>query len=130
MQLKRDTEYALRLLFGAAKYAGESGITLSELCKHTAVPRTIASRLCAKLVEAKLLNEKMIETKPVYFACKDIYEKTLFDIVLATEETLNLFAVFDQSSEMYISCKSDFDLAQQKFANCLQQIKIRNQVSL
>lgn len=58
MQLKRDTDYALRILLCVAKENSQNGegMTAIELSKSVSVPAAITARLCRKLAEAKLLR--------------------------------------------------------------------------
>ncbi len=124
MQLKRDTDYALRLILSTAEYAGENGISLPEMCKQATVPRTIASRLCPKLVGAELLKERCISKQPVYFLGDDVHGKTLLDVVLATEETVDMFAVFDHCTELYTSVKDEFESTEQKLIKSLSEVNL------
>ena len=55
MQLKRDTEYALRILMCVARQE-DGRMTALEISKRTAVPASIAARLCQKMTDAKLMK--------------------------------------------------------------------------
>ncbi len=125
MQFKRDTDYALRLLFSAAKHGGEGGISLSELCIHSAVPRAIASRLCPKLVESDFLKESKEKSRAIYFVGENIDEKTLLDAVLATEESVDMFAVFDRTTDLYACSKDAFAEVEQRLIKGLSEIRFR-----
>ncbi len=126
MQLKRDTDYALRLLLCAARNADPKGISLQELCRQTLVPRTIAARLCHTLAQENILKENSIESHLYYSFNYMASEKTLFDIIQTTEGTVSLFNVFDRSSEVYVDCKDNLRMIEQWFASGLKQISIQD----
>ncbi len=125
MQLKRDTDYALRLILGVTKYADENGISLFELCRHASVPQAIAARLCSKLVEGELLKESAREDRSVYFAGDNIQRKTLLDVVLTIEGTADMFAVFDHSTELYTCGKREFAMAERYLEKGLSGVEIQ-----
>ncbi len=103
MQLKRDTDYALRLWLCIFK--SKSEMTLVELCKATAVPKTIALRLCQRLLEANLLSVTGDgDTGSSYFISPSAANMTLFDLIQAVEGSCKLFAVFDQTNAQYSCC--------------------------
>ncbi len=129
MQLKRDTDYALRLMLGVAKYADENGILLVELCRHASVPQTIASRLCSKLVKTGFLRENKAGSQSLYFAGDDIRNKTLLDVVQAIEGTADMFAVFDHSTELYACGKYEFALAERQLAESLGGISLQRLIN-
>ena len=128
MQLKRDTDYALRILLCIAKQEDidKNGMTISELSKGTSVPQTIAIRLCEKMKDAKLLNAAGTnENITLYSLHKGAINKTVFDVIRAIEGGINLFAVFDRSTELYASGKDYFEDTEQKLADSLKQKTIR-----
>ena len=125
MQLKRDTDYALRLVLGVAKYADENGILLVELCRHASVPQTIAARLCSKLVKAELLKENKTESQMTYSGGDNFQNKTLLDVVQAIEGTADMFAVFDRSTELYACGKYEFALSERQLTESLGGISLQ-----
>ncbi len=127
MQLKRDTDYALRLLLCAVKYADQkNSITLFELCSRTAVPITIASRLCHKLSEAQLISEYIIGGRAHYTVYDDALSKTLFDVIQAVEGNGSLFSVFDRSTEMFSCCRQYFQAAEQCLTDSLKGLTLQD----
>lgn len=124
MQLKRDTDYALRLLQCMAKNAQiEGGVALFELCRTTGVPKTVAERLCRRLTKAKMIT-LTDEERLCFEICAETQDKTILDVIQAVEGNLNLFAVFDQSTELYKSCKELFAQTEENFANSVKNICI------
>lgn len=128
MQFKRDTDYALRILLCLAKQE-ELGTKLSvyDLSKETLVPATIASRLCKTMKEAKLVQaEKKSNGTIKYGMGKRMLNKTLYDVVQAIEGNINLFAVFDKRTELYVCCKDVFTDVGRQSVDVLKGITIRD----
>lgn len=129
MQLKRDTDYALRLLLCISKQASDNGngITILELSKYTSVAPTIAVRICKKLRDAKLIKEGNANGSITsYILCKGALNKTVFDIIRVVEGNSNLFAVFDRTTELYFSAKDYFDDTELLLTNALKRMTIRD----
>lgn len=127
MQLKRDTDYALRILLCAAKQnsGNEHGMTASEFSKNTAVPLTIAARLCRKLTETEFLKTVNVNDHGVrYMIRQSALEKTVLNVICAMEEQGRLFAVFDRSTELYAVCKEYFDEVDRDLAGSLSAMTI------
>lgn len=127
MQLKRDTDYALRILLCAAKRNSENepGMTLSEFSKNTAVPLTIAARLCRKLTETEFLKTVTGNDRAVRYMIKQsAFEKTVLNVICAVEEQGRLFAVFDRSTELYAICKEYFDEVDRQLSDLLSTMTI------
>lgn len=127
MQLKRDTDYALRLLLCALKKReqGEKGASLTDLCRCSCVPHAVAARLCRRLVEAELLEESGREKRFLYSIRQEALDKTMLDVVQAVEGDNGLFAIFDHSTQLYECCKEYFAAAEQKVEEGLQQISLQ-----
>lgn len=127
MQLKRDTDYALRMLLYLARQedSGESGIAVPEISRQTSIPVAVASRLCKKLENARLL--KMVESaghRAQFAPHNDVLDKTVFDVICAAEGNCSLFAVFDKTTELYAAGKDVFETIERKLADALAHITI------
>lgn len=112
MQLKRDTDYALRILFCLTKQYGgkKEKLTIQELCQNTRIPKTIVFRLCCKLEEANLLKTTdTAEGYTSYSIESETLNKTVWDVIQATEGNCNIFAIFDRSTELFCHCKDSFE---------------------
>ena len=105
MQLKRDTDYAIRILLVMAEPALSKkelqGLDLKTICEKTSVPRQIAIRLCGLLFDAGFIKKEETDGSTTYISESDLLEKTVLDIIDAVEGQSNLFAVFDRRAEIY-----------------------------
>lgn len=105
MQLKRDTDYAIRILLVMAEPALSKkelqGLDLKTICEKTSVPRQIAIRLCGLLSDAGFIKKEETDGSTIYIPESDLLEKTVLDIIDAVEGQSNLFAVFDRRAEIY-----------------------------
>ncbi len=125
MQLKRNTDYALRILLCVAEYPDENGIPLPKLCKHSSIPHTIAVRLCRKLVDENILTETTIGNRTFFAINPGANNITLYDVILAIEGTVDLFAVFDHSTELYMQCGDNLNIIEEWLTKGLKEINIR-----
>lgn len=123
MQLKRDTDYALRILLYIALQSSRnsSGMTAFELSRHTAVPPIIAARLCRTLTDTRFLTLK----ENMYALAKSARNKSLFDVICAVEGRCSLFAVFNKTEEAYTGCEADFDRVDQQVTSALKSLTLR-----
>ena len=105
MQLKRDTDYAIRILLVMAEPALNEKelqkLELKTICEKTSVPRQIALRLCNLLSDTGFIKKEETDGGTTYMPENDLFEKTLLDIIHAVEGQSNLFAVFDRRAEVY-----------------------------
>lgn len=105
MQLKRDTDYAIRILLVMAEPALSKkelqGLDLKTICEKTSVPRQIAIRLCGLLSDAGFIKKEETDGSTTYIPESDLLEKTVLDIIDAVEGQSNLFAVFDRRAAIY-----------------------------
>lgn len=125
MQLKRDTEYALRILMCVAGQK-DGGITVLEISKHTAVPASITARLCQKMTDAGLMKSVSISKKSTgYLISEDALNKTLYDVISVVEGHSELFAVFDRTTEMFSAGLQYFEGTEEKFTDLLKQLTLQ-----
>lgn len=127
MQLKRDTDYALRIILYIVKQSEpeKTWLSIYDLSKNTAVSPAIIARLCRSLAEAKILNVTPSTDKTVKFALRrGAMKKTVLDIIRAVEGHNDLFAVFNRSTELYCICKDYFDETEQQFTDSLEALTI------
>lgn len=108
MQMKRDTEYALRILYAVAggpapkEEPFRGGATLNDISALSGVPRIGIDRICGQLEAAGLIQSRSEEGGEVLYApAPDLMQKSLLDITRATEQGMSLFAVFDKGSDFF-----------------------------
>ena len=115
MQLKRDTDYAIRILYclrqnGDVGHTGErKGMTLSEIAMQTGTPKLVAGRVCESLKEKGMIAAAgQDRAERSYCSTETQSEYSLLDVIEAVEGTCQLFAVFDKRFAGY---KSFYDYA-------------------
>ena len=108
MQLKRDTEYALRILYAVAERSApedepsRGGATLNEISALSGVPRAGTDRVCPLLASAGFLTSRTENGGDVlYAAAEDLSDRSLIDLAAVTEQGFPLFAVFDRDSAFF-----------------------------
>jgi len=132
MQLRRDTEYALRILFhiGAeclSRQAQWDGPTLSEISSKAGVPKVIAGRICGVLEENEVIVSKKAPGGELLYRPGPAYERSsVLDIILLTEHNAKLFAVFDKNSSFYRAQGSRLQLIQAQLEKELSALKIKD----
>ncbi|MBQ8975461.1 MAG: Rrf2 family transcriptional regulator [Oscillospiraceae bacterium] len=127
MQLRRDTDYAVRILFcikedyDRRKRKG-SGLTLSEIAAHVGIPKLVAGRLCERLSAGGIIKSKMEQEseEKIYYTTDGLSSKSLLDVIEVMEETGKIFAVFDKRSSMYKSCEDSLQQVQSSLENVLK----------
>lgn len=128
MQLKRDTDFALRLLLCAAEQGCKetNAIPLQTLSTRAKVPVTIAGRLCTKMADSGLLQ---YVCKPGgargYLPAPDLCGKTLYDVICAIEGHDDLFAIFDKSTALFVNGIECFELTEQRFEDAMNLVTLR-----
>lgn len=109
MQIKRDTEYALRILFAMGERCPEkdgpmTGLSINEITMSSGVPRVGVDRLCRRMASAGLITERKGGGGELLFcSSQDMRRATLLDVMKITEDGISLFAVFEKNSPFYRS---------------------------
>ena len=107
MQLKRDTDYALRILFyiggqQSGTDAASNGFSSSDISTQTGVPRMSVDRICGYLGEKRIIAAKTAENgEYLYYPGPGFGRKSLLEVVRAAEGGADIFAVFDRKSPFY-----------------------------
>ena len=130
MQLKRDTDYAIRILY-CLKEGGDridpvpGGLTLGEISAQTGVPKITAGRICDNLDQKGLLSpgERGGDEKG-FLLPQRLLQKSLLDVVEAMESTGQILAVFDKQSVMYKKCEEQLLKAQEEIRCILAGISL------
>ena len=110
MQLKRDTDYAIRILYclrqnGDVGHTGErKGMTLSEIAMQTGTPKLVAGRVCESLKKKGMIAAAgQDRAERSYCSTETQSEYSLLDVIEAVEGTCQLFTVFDKRLAGYKS---------------------------
>ena len=132
MQLKRDTDVAIRILYclnqnRESQSAGETnGLTLAALAAQTGVPKTVVGRICEYLYRDGMirLSPEMENGEKTYFAGEELLSVSLLKVVTAVEGTVQLFAVFDQTSAAYKRGQTQIKTVQEKVERVLSETRM------
>ena len=96
------------------------------MSREAQVPLTIANRLCAKMVDAELLRTvNSAGNARGYLLSENTMSRTLYDVVCAIEGHSDLFAVFDQSTELFSNGQVYFQAAKGQFESALSKVTLR-----
>ena len=103
MQLKRDTEYALRIMICIAEdiknNGGQEGIRCTKVLAETGIPLVGFYRICRQLEENGLVrNEIKANGEKWMYPGDGFWDQSILSIGEAMEGTMKLFAVFDKNS--------------------------------
>ena len=133
MQLKRDTDYALRILFCLREKQAEdisrrtAGWTLPEMAATIGAPKLAVSRVCEKLSKAGLIRFCPAPErggKKCLFPA-DLAGRSLLEVTRAVEDTGDIFAVFDAGTPMYQHCEGRLKEAQEQVKEALEGISLQ-----
>lgn len=132
MQLKRDTDYALRILscIGSRDGGGMAmpeGLSLRSISSLTGVPKLSANRVCRNLEHKKILfSENAAGGELIYRPTEGFYERTMRDIIDATEGSFKLLAVFDKKTTLYRKHRTRLEKMQEEVESVLQKITLKD----
>lgn len=130
MQLKRDTDYAIRMLYCIGQeYFDEDktlwGTTITNLSRQSGVPKEIVRRICKRLEKAGFIECVSTEKKELAYIPTEGYQnQTLFNVIEAVEDTGQLFAVFGKNYQPYKTYGPKLETAQKKIEKILQGTKL------
>lgn len=124
MQLKRDTDYAMRIIWSVcrAKTDKDESIIISEICRQIGIARTIALRICNKLADNEIISSDTTVKNEIRFSVGEkTGEKTMYDVIKAIEGSSDLLEAFDKSFESYEKCGEVLDSLEESFNSILKQ---------
>ncbi|MBR2666575.1 MAG: Rrf2 family transcriptional regulator [Oscillospiraceae bacterium] len=132
MQLKRDTDYAIRILFCLKETIEtdpereQKKIALSEIAAQARIPKTTALRICGYLSEKGMIHliREGEDGENEYYAAPLLLERSLLDVIEAVEGTGRIFAVFDRKSHMYRKCGKGIEKLQRKHERLLSSASL------
>ena len=103
MQLKRDTEYAMRIMVYIAEYLKENGkrggVPSSNVIANTGIPIFSFNRICERLEENGLIRKATIkEGEKWLYPGNGFWEQSILSIGEAVEGNMKIFLIFDKNS--------------------------------
>lgn len=102
MQLKRDTDYALRIMLRMAEHFKETGkqtgILSSYIIAKTGIPVVTFNRIVKRMEEHNLLYKITGPGGITWlYSRKDFWDQSLLSIVKTIEDGTDIFGVFDRN---------------------------------
>ena len=133
MQLKRETDFAVRILFCLNKCRIKSSgsrktlLTLTEIASQTGVPKTVAGRICDYLIQKGIIESYVISEKQEkgYCPTDEFLDFSLLDVIDAVEGTAQLFSVFDKGSPAYKCCEAQIQGVHKAIEKTLTDLTLR-----
>ena len=133
MQLKRDTDFAIRILYclkqksKATDPSGAGGLTLNEIAAQTGAPKTAVGRLCEKLEEKGIIDLCCEPKAPekAYCAGPHLLDQSFLSVINAVEGTGELFAVFDKRTAAYSCSETQIQRIQKSIEKILTETTLR-----
>ncbi len=107
MQLKRDTDYALRIMLCLTdqclvKQTAPNGLSMLDISALTGIHKLSAERICGDLVRGRFIIRRTGKGREVRFLPREgLGDASLLEVVTATENSADLFAVFDRRARPY-----------------------------
>ena len=130
MQLRKDTDFAIRILYCVGQNPSDDkirnkGKTVTTISRQSGVPRTVAERICRKLEAARLIVNISDEGKECrYTPVNDYQGKTVLAVVEAVEGTGEIFAVFGKNTPLYEQYGPKLTMLQMSVERVLQNMTL------
>ena len=134
MQLKRDTEYALRIMVYMAEYlkshASQKGISSSNVISKTGIPLVSFNRICERLGDKGIIVRKNYnEGEKMLYPGKFFWEQSIFSLGECMEGNMDIFAVFDKNTFLTHTYGKELMNIQKEVKDVLMDT-IENQVNI
>ena len=128
MQLKRDTDYAFRIVCCVSRLSeGEDGahaVTLLTIIRQTGVARRNAKRVCDYLSDSDVLK-KQDSGGVIAFSKGEAWKRaSLLDVVSAVEGTADIFAVFDKKQQAFRDMEDRLGLVKEAVEEALKSVRL------
>jgi len=123
MQLKRDTEYAMRIMVYIAEHLKQSGkrtgTPSSTVIANTGIPMVTFNRICSRLEDTGMIRKEISKDGEKWlYPGNGFWEQSILSIGEAVEGNMKIFVIFDKKS--YLS--QSYGEKLQEIQNSLDQI--------
>ncbi len=131
MQLKRETEYALRIMICLAEQFGSiradmTGIQMTEIIERTNIPKIVFGRIFTLLEERDLVRKAANTAgETTVFPGKKFWNQSLLSVALIIEGNMNIFFIFDQTFSVFLPYKDQFMRIQKEIEQVLSQMTMK-----
>jgi len=123
MQLKRDTEYAMRIMVYIAEHLKQSGkrtgTPSSTVIANTGIPMVTFNRICSRLEDNGMIRKEISKDGEKWlYPGNGFWKQSILSIGEAVEGNMKIFVIFDKKS--YLS--QSYGEKLQEIQNSLDQI--------
>ena len=105
MQLKRDTEYAMRIMVYIAEHLKQSGkrtgTPSSTVIANTGIPMVTSNRICSRLEDTGMIRKEISKDGEKWlYPGNGFWEQSILSIGEAVEGNMKIFVIFDKNSSL------------------------------
>ena len=105
MQLKRDTEYAMRIMVYIAEHLKQkgkrTGTPSSNVIANTGIPIVTFNRICGRLEDSGMIRKEVGEDGEKWlYPGNGFWEQSILSIGEAVEGNMKILVIFDKNSSL------------------------------
>lgn len=104
MQIKRETDYAIRCVFYLCGLKGDGVAMVDEISNAMEIPKSFAAKILQKLTNAGIVTSFQ-GIKGGFKIAKDPDKISLLDVIVVTEGPLALNICVDTKKKCTLSCR-------------------------
>lgn len=103
MQLKKDTDYAWRIMICTAKHIQKDnynkGVLMADIVADTGIPKPAFNRICSTLEEKGMLYTAIgAKGERLLYPGVDFWQQSILSIGEAVEGNMKVFVLFDKNA--------------------------------
>ena len=131
MQLKRDTDYALRIMICTAKHIQKNnydkGVLKTDIATDTGIPKPAFNRICSRLEEKGMLYTATgAKGEKLLFPGVDFWQQSILTIGEAVEGNMKVFILFDKNASPAPYYKESLTKAQKNLEDVLSDATLES----
>ncbi len=131
MQLKRDTDYALRIMICTAKHIQKNnidkGVLMADIATDTGIPKLAFNRICSRLEEKGMLYTATgAKGEKLLYPGVDFWQQSILTIGEAVEGNMKVFILFDKNASPAPYYKESLTKAQKNLEDALSDATLES----
>lgn len=131
MQLKRDTEYALRIMVHMAEHlkgnGKQTGIPSTNVIANTGIPIVTFNRICGCLEDNGMIRKEIDENGEKWlYPGHRFWEQSILSIGEAVEGNMKIFVIFDKNFNLSQSYGKKLQETQNSLDHILSQTTLES----